>query len=108
MRSAYLERRDALLRGLARHCGDLLKIHNSDAGLHVTACPGARRSDFVSRLAAVVWRQSLPRPASHRVCQRAGPLLDSLHHSAAAVRLNTRARQRCASGCGLAFVGSPA
>jgi GntR family transcriptional regulator / MocR family aminotransferase len=37
MRSAYLERRNALLRGLARHCGDLLRVHNSDAGLHVTA-----------------------------------------------------------------------
>jgi GntR family transcriptional regulator/MocR family aminotransferase len=35
MRSAYLERRDALLRGLARHCGDLVRIHNSDAGLHL-------------------------------------------------------------------------
>ena len=36
MRSAYQERRDALLRGLARHCGNLLEIHNADAGLHVT------------------------------------------------------------------------
>ena len=36
MRSAYLERRNALLRGLARHCGDLVQVHNSDAGLHVT------------------------------------------------------------------------
>ena len=36
MRSAYLERRNALLRGLARHCGDLVGVHNSDAGLHVT------------------------------------------------------------------------
>ena len=36
MRSAYLERRNALVRGLARHCGDLLQVHNSDAGLHVT------------------------------------------------------------------------
>jgi GntR family transcriptional regulator/MocR family aminotransferase len=36
MRSAYLERRDALLRGLARHCGEHVQVHNSDAGLHVT------------------------------------------------------------------------
>jgi GntR family transcriptional regulator/MocR family aminotransferase len=36
MRSAYTERRDALLRGLDRHCGDLVQVHNSDAGLHVT------------------------------------------------------------------------
>jgi GntR family transcriptional regulator/MocR family aminotransferase len=35
MRSAYLERRDALLRGLAQHCGDQVRVHNSDAGLHV-------------------------------------------------------------------------
>jgi GntR family transcriptional regulator/MocR family aminotransferase len=35
MRSAYLERRDALLRGLARHCGDLVEVHNTDAGLHL-------------------------------------------------------------------------
>jgi GntR family transcriptional regulator/MocR family aminotransferase len=37
MRSAYLERRDALLSGVARHCGDMLRVHNSDAGLHVAA-----------------------------------------------------------------------
>ena len=36
MRSAYLERRDALLHGLALHCGNLVRVHNSDAGLHVT------------------------------------------------------------------------
>jgi GntR family transcriptional regulator / MocR family aminotransferase len=36
MRSAYLERRDALLRGLAQYCGDQVGVHNSDAGLHVT------------------------------------------------------------------------
>ena len=36
MRSAYLERRDAVLRGLALHCADLVRVHNSDAGLHVT------------------------------------------------------------------------
>ena len=35
MRSAYIERRDALLRGLARHCGDLVQVYNSDAGLHL-------------------------------------------------------------------------
>ncbi|HEX6053231.1 MAG TPA: PLP-dependent aminotransferase family protein [Gemmatimonadaceae bacterium] len=37
MRSAYLDRRNALLRGVARHCGAGLRVHNSDAGLHVTA-----------------------------------------------------------------------
>jgi len=36
MRTAYLERRDALLDGLARHCGELVQVHNSDAGLHMT------------------------------------------------------------------------
>ena len=35
MRVVYLERRDALLAGLARHCGDRLTVHNADAGLHV-------------------------------------------------------------------------
>ena len=53
MRSAYMERRDALLRGLASHCGDLLTVHNSDAGLHVTALlrPGLDDHDVVARLA---------------------------------------------------------
>ena len=36
MRKAYIDRRDALLRGLGRHCGDRLEVHNADAGLHVT------------------------------------------------------------------------
>jgi GntR family transcriptional regulator/MocR family aminotransferase len=35
MRVVYLERRDALLAGLARHCGDRLTVHNADAGLHL-------------------------------------------------------------------------
>ncbi|MGH7587128.1 MAG: PLP-dependent aminotransferase family protein [Gemmatimonadota bacterium] len=35
MRGVYLARRDALLTGLARHCGDWLTVHNADAGLHV-------------------------------------------------------------------------
>ena len=37
MRGVYLERRDALLTGLTRHCGDRLTVHNADAGLHVAA-----------------------------------------------------------------------
>ncbi|HET7055110.1 MAG TPA: PLP-dependent aminotransferase family protein, partial [Thermomicrobiales bacterium] len=35
MRGVYLDRRQALLTGLARHCGDRLAVHNADAGLHV-------------------------------------------------------------------------
>ncbi len=35
MRGVYLARRDALLAGLARHCGNRLTVHNADAGLHV-------------------------------------------------------------------------
>ena len=52
MRSEYLERRDALLRGVARHCGDLLRVHNSDAGLHVTMLlrDGMSDQDVVARL----------------------------------------------------------
>ena len=52
MRSAYVERRNALLRGLACHCGDLLRVHNSDAGLHVTALlrEGVDDKDVVARL----------------------------------------------------------
>ena len=45
MRSAYLERRNALLRGLARHCGDLVQVHNSDAGLHLTVLLHERFDD---------------------------------------------------------------
>jgi GntR family transcriptional regulator/MocR family aminotransferase len=52
MRSAYLERRNALLRGLARHCGDLVQVHNSDAGLHVTVLlrGGLNDQDVAARL----------------------------------------------------------
>ncbi len=35
MRRVYLDRRDALLTGLDRHCGGRLTVHNADAGLHV-------------------------------------------------------------------------
>ena len=35
MRGAYLERRNALLQGLERHCARFLTVHNADAGLHV-------------------------------------------------------------------------
>ena len=52
MRSAYLERRDALLRGLDRHCRDLVEVHNSDAGLHVTVLlrEGLDDQEIVARL----------------------------------------------------------
>jgi GntR family transcriptional regulator / MocR family aminotransferase len=52
MRSAYLERRNALLRGLSRHCGDLVQVHNSDAGLHVTVLlrEGVEDQDVAARL----------------------------------------------------------
>ena len=52
MRSAYLERRNALLRGLARHCGDLVRVHNSDAGLHLTVLlrSGADDREMATRL----------------------------------------------------------
>jgi GntR family transcriptional regulator/MocR family aminotransferase len=32
----YLDRRGALLNGLASHCDGHLAVHNADAGLHVT------------------------------------------------------------------------
>ena len=52
MRSVYLERRDALLRGLDRHCRDLVRVYNSDAGLHVTVLlrDGADDQDVIARL----------------------------------------------------------
>jgi GntR family transcriptional regulator/MocR family aminotransferase len=52
MRSAYMERRDALLRGLDRHCGDLAQVHNSDAGLHVAVMlrPGVDDRGVVAEL----------------------------------------------------------
>ena len=36
MRGVYSKRREALLTGLAQHCGGRLTVHNADAGLHVT------------------------------------------------------------------------
>jgi GntR family transcriptional regulator/MocR family aminotransferase len=35
MRGIYLERRNALLAGLKRHCAERLTVYNADAGLHV-------------------------------------------------------------------------
>lgn len=45
MRGVYLERRDALLTGLARHCGAGLTVHNADAGLHVAVLLSAGLDD---------------------------------------------------------------
>jgi GntR family transcriptional regulator / MocR family aminotransferase len=54
MRGVYLNRRDALLTGLARHCGGRLTVHNADAGLHVTVllAAGIDDGDVVRRMAA--------------------------------------------------------
>jgi GntR family transcriptional regulator / MocR family aminotransferase len=54
MRATYLRRRDALLEGLARHCGDRLTVHNADAGLHIaTMLPeGMDDMDVCRRMAA--------------------------------------------------------
>ncbi|MBA3260301.1 MAG: PLP-dependent aminotransferase family protein [Gemmatimonadales bacterium] len=53
MRGVYLERRDALLTGLDRHCGDRLTVHNADAGLHlaVLLSAGLNDGDVVQRMA---------------------------------------------------------
>ncbi len=37
MRAIYLVRRNALLEGLRKHCGDMLQPYNTDAGLHLSA-----------------------------------------------------------------------
>jgi GntR family transcriptional regulator/MocR family aminotransferase len=53
MRGLYLERRNALLGGLARHCGGMLQVANADAGLHVAALlpKGMDDVDLVRRMA---------------------------------------------------------
>ena len=53
MRGVYLARRDALLAGLARHCGDGLTVHNAAAGLHVAVLlsAGLDDRDVVRRMA---------------------------------------------------------
>ncbi len=53
MRGVYRERRDALLVGLARHCGDRLTVHNADGGLHVAVLlsAGLDDEDVVRRMA---------------------------------------------------------
>ncbi len=52
-RGVYLRRRQALLDGLARHCGGVLAVHNADAGLHVaTLLPdGVDDVEVVRRMA---------------------------------------------------------
>jgi GntR family transcriptional regulator/MocR family aminotransferase len=53
MRGIYLQRRNALLAGLARHCADRLTVYNADAGLHlaVLLARGANDTDVVQRMA---------------------------------------------------------
>ncbi len=53
MRGVYRRRRDALLTGLARHCGDRLTLHNADAGLHIAVllADGLDDADVVERMA---------------------------------------------------------
>ncbi len=53
MRGVYRDRRDALLTGLARYCGNRLTVSNADAGLHVAALlpPGIDDTAVVRRMA---------------------------------------------------------
>jgi len=52
MRGVYLERRDALMAGLTRHCGDRLSLLNADAGLHLAVLlpPGLDDREVVRRM----------------------------------------------------------
>jgi GntR family transcriptional regulator/MocR family aminotransferase len=52
MRGIYLERRNALLAGLTRHCAERLTVYNADAGLHVAVLlsHGLKDSDVVQRM----------------------------------------------------------
>jgi GntR family transcriptional regulator/MocR family aminotransferase len=54
MRAVYLRRRQALLDGIAAHCGGMLAVHNADAGLHVaTLLPdGVDDLEVVRRMTA--------------------------------------------------------
>ena len=54
MRGTCLARRNALLAGLAEHCGGTLRVHNADAGLHLatTLVQGGDDQALVRRLAA--------------------------------------------------------
>jgi GntR family transcriptional regulator/MocR family aminotransferase len=45
MRGIYRERRDALVEGLALHCGGLLAVHDADAGLHLCTLLPRRVAD---------------------------------------------------------------
>lgn len=53
MRALYRARRDALLTGLARHCGERLTVLNADAGLHmaVLLADGLSDGQVVRRMA---------------------------------------------------------
>jgi GntR family transcriptional regulator/MocR family aminotransferase len=59
MRSTYTERRDALLRGLERHCGELVEVFNSDAGLHLTVFLRAERGVDDHEVIAELGRRGL-------------------------------------------------
>ncbi len=53
MRTVYRARRDALLTGIARHCGGRLTVLNADAGLHMALllADGLHDDQVVRRMA---------------------------------------------------------
>jgi GntR family transcriptional regulator/MocR family aminotransferase len=54
MRAIYLRRRAALIDGVNRHCDGRLRVHNADAGLHITTflAAGIRDLEVLERMPA--------------------------------------------------------
>jgi GntR family transcriptional regulator/MocR family aminotransferase len=92
MRIIYTDRRDALLDGLAEHCGEFLSVPRADAGLHVAAflSPGFDDNTVVTEMARR-GLSALPLSGCYARAPKQGLLLGFGAWSGRRIKLATRA-----------------